>query len=141
MKISTRNQLKGIVSRIQEGAINSEVEISLSDSVKITSVVTNGAVDSLGLSVGKPAYALVKSSNVIIGVDELPKISARNIFSGKIVGIQEGAINDEIDLVIENEVVITAIITKTSTKNLGLSVGGKAYAIVKASSVIIGVEE
>lgn len=139
MKISTRNQLKGVVSNIEKGAINSEVEISLSDNVKITSVITNGAVKNLELAVGKPAYAFIKSSNIIISVD-LPKLSARNIFQGKIVAILEGAVNDEIDLALKSEVIITAIITKKSTKNLELSIGDTAYAIVKASSVIIGVD-
>ncbi|VBB44692.1 TOBE domain-containing protein [uncultured Paludibacter sp.] len=140
MKVSTRNQLKGTISAVYEGAINSEIEISISESVKIVAVITNGAVKNLDLKVGSTAYALIKSSNVIIGID-FPKISARNIFAGRIISITEGVVNDEIELTLGNGITITAIITKTSVKNLELSVGKEAYAIVKASSVIVGVDD
>jgi len=69
MKISAKNQLKGTIKTITSGAVNSEVEIELPGGVVITSVITKGAVESLGLKVGGTAYAIIKTSSVLIGVD------------------------------------------------------------------------
>lgn len=69
MRISARNILKGKVKRITEGAINSEVVLELPGGQEIVSVITKGAVANLGLVVGKDAYAVIKASNVILGVD------------------------------------------------------------------------
>lgn len=70
MKISARNQLKGTIKAIQIGAVNCEVQIELPGGNVIQSIITKGAVESLGLEVGSSAYAIIKASNVIIGIDE-----------------------------------------------------------------------
>ena len=69
MKISARNQIKGTIKFIQEGAVNAEVGIQSADGTLIISVVTKETVSYLGLKVGSPAYAIVKASNVMIGID------------------------------------------------------------------------
>lgn len=69
MKVSARNVLKGKVKKLTEGAINSVVEIEVAKNVKISSVITNEAVKELGLAKGKVAYAIIKASTVIVGVD------------------------------------------------------------------------
>jgi molybdopterin-binding protein len=69
MKISARNQLKGTVKAINVGAVNCEVIIELPGGSVIVSVITKSSVESLGLKVGSPAYAIVKASNVLVGVD------------------------------------------------------------------------
>jgi len=69
MKLSARNTLKGTVSKIILGAVSAEVVITLPGGDQITSVVTKQAVESLGLAEGKTAYAIVKASNVMVGVD------------------------------------------------------------------------
>jgi len=139
MKLSTRNQLKGTISSITEGAINAEVAISLPGGTEIVSVITNGAVKNLDLKVGSTAYALIKASNVMIGID-VQKISARNVLTGKIASILEGSVNDEVSVDLGGGHVITSVITKKSVANLELAVGKKASAIVKASAVILGVD-
>jgi len=68
MKISARNQLKGIITNIQTGAVNSIVTLKVGDS-DITASITNGAIEELGLKVGDEAYAIIKASSVMIGVD------------------------------------------------------------------------
>ena len=70
MKISARNILKGKVVKITKGAINSLVLIEIAKGVEVTSVVTNDAAKALKLAKGKPAYAVIKASSVMIGVDE-----------------------------------------------------------------------
>lgn len=69
MKISARNQLKGTVAKITPGPVNAEVILTLEGGQQIAAVITNQSMGSLGLAVGKVAYAIVKASTVIIGVD------------------------------------------------------------------------
>ncbi|HBI16360.1 MAG TPA: transporter [Desulfobulbaceae bacterium] len=69
MKVSTRNLLKGKVTKITNGAVNSEVELELAGGQKVVSVITLNSVKRLGLEVGKEAYAMVKASSVMIAVD------------------------------------------------------------------------
>jgi molybdate transport system regulatory protein len=69
MKLSARNTLKGTVKKIMLGAVNAEVVIELPGGVQITSIVTKQAVESLGLAEGKTAYAIIKASSVMLGVD------------------------------------------------------------------------
>jgi molybdopterin-binding protein len=69
MKLSARNMLKGKVIKIVRGAVNAEVTIQLSGGEQIVSIITNGSVESLGLNEGKEAFAVIKASSVMIGVD------------------------------------------------------------------------
>ena len=68
MKISARNTLKGTITDIIKGATTSHVRIDIGGAV-VTASITNEAVDELKLTVGKQAYAVVKASDVMVGVD------------------------------------------------------------------------
>lgn len=68
LRFSARNQLKGKVSDIEKGAVNSEVGIQLPGGTVVHAVVTNDAVAELGLAVGQPALAVIKSSHVVLAV-------------------------------------------------------------------------
>ncbi|MGE6380048.1 TOBE domain-containing protein [Shewanella baltica] len=70
MKISARNTLSGTIKSIEMGAVNNEVTIELAPGVVLTSVVTKTSCERLGLKVGDSAYALIKASSVMIGVDD-----------------------------------------------------------------------
>lgn len=67
--ISARNQLVGTVTTIRKGAVNGHVGLELADGSVITGSITNSAIEDLGLEVGKPAVAIVKSTDVIVGVE------------------------------------------------------------------------
>jgi len=69
VKVSARNQLKGTITRITPGAVNSEIVIELPGGVEIVSVITVASAESLNLRVGQEAYAVIKASNVMVGVD------------------------------------------------------------------------
>ncbi len=68
MKISARNVLKGKITEVTKGATTAHVKIDVGGTI-VTSSITNAAVDDLKLTVGKEAYAVVKASDVMIGVD------------------------------------------------------------------------
>ncbi len=69
MEISARNKMKGKVTSVSKGAVNAEVTIQLPGGDEIVSIVTNSSVEKLKIEVGKEAYAIVKASNVMLGVD------------------------------------------------------------------------
>ena len=69
------------------------------------------------------------------------KISARNQFKGTILSIEEGAVNGIVRLDIGGGNVVTSTISIASIRELGLKVGGTAYALVKATSVMVAVED
>jgi molybdopterin-binding protein len=69
MKISARNVLKGKVKQIKVGAVNTEVIVELPGGAEVVSVITKESAESLKLKKGKAVYAVIKASNVMIGVD------------------------------------------------------------------------
>jgi molybdopterin-binding protein len=69
MKLSARNVLKGKVVQVKPGAVNSEIILELSGGAQVVSIITKESAENLGLAPGKPAYAVIKASNVMIAVD------------------------------------------------------------------------
>jgi molybdopterin-binding protein len=69
MKISARNILKGKITKVIPGAVNTEVVLEMPGGAQIVSIITKESAENLGLAVGKSAYAIVKASNVMIGID------------------------------------------------------------------------
>jgi molybdopterin-binding protein len=68
------------------------------------------------------------------------KLSARNVLPGKIVSVRKGPINSLVVIEIAPGVRLTSTITADSAKELKLGKGKKAYAIIKAPSILIGVD-
>jgi molybdopterin-binding protein len=69
VKISARNTLPGVIRTIEPGAVTAEVTIELAPQLTVVSVITLDAVKSLNLKVGARAYAVIKASSVMVGVD------------------------------------------------------------------------
>lgn len=67
MKISARNRLKGKVVEVKKGATTAHVRIDVNGTI-VTASITNEAVDELGLRAGQEAYAIVKASDVMVGI-------------------------------------------------------------------------
>ena len=65
------------------------------------------------------------------------KTSARNHFAGPVTHVQRGAVNDEIEIQAAGGHKIVAIVTHASAEDLGLDVGAQAFALVKASSIVV----
>jgi molybdate transport system regulatory protein len=140
MKISARNILKGSISHLQHGAVNDEVVVTIADGDMITAIVTSGSVKSLGLAVGKEVVVIVKASSVLISTESAGlRLSARNALSGTITNVVDGTVESEVTIGLSGGAAIHATITHDAVKELGLKKGMPATAIIKASSVILGV--
>jgi molybdopterin-binding protein len=68
------------------------------------------------------------------------KLSARNVLKGKVLKVVKGAVNSEVTLELPGGLQIVSIITNGSVENLGLKEGKEAYAVVKASNVMVAVD-
>lgn len=135
--ISARNQLKGKVEVIQEGAVNAIVTLKLASGNTITATISNSAVEELGLAKGKDATAIIKATEVLIAIGDL-KISARNQLAGEVVNVQEGAVNAVVTVKTADGDV-TATVSLAAVKELALAAGVKVKAVIKATSVILAV--
>ncbi len=69
MKFSARNVLRGRISRIHHGEVNTEVVVRINGKTEIVSVITKASAEQLKLRKGRAVYAVIKASNVILAVD------------------------------------------------------------------------
>ncbi len=69
------------------------------------------------------------------------KLSARNILKGKVVKVIKGAVNSEVTIELPGGEKLVSIITNTSVASLGLKKGKEAYAVIKASNVMVAVDK
>ena len=140
MKTSARNQFLGTVTSVRSGAVNDEVELTLPGGARIVAIVTSESTASLGLRTSMPAFALIKSSSIIVASDlKGARLSARNQLTGMVASVTPGAVNAEVVIALDGGANIAAIVTQASVKSLGLAPGRPATALFKASSVILGV--
>lgn len=141
MRTSARNMLRCKVAEIKRGAVNAEIDLTVSDTVKLVAIITEESVKGLDLAPGKEVYALIKSSFVLLApASEVGRISARNVLQGTVARREDGAVNSEIVLDLGSGTSIAAIITKESANSLNFKVGDSACALVKASHIILAVE-
>lgn len=141
MKISARNQLKGTVSAVSEGAVNGIVTIDLGDA-SVKAAITMEAIEELGLKEGVTAYAIIKATNVMFaaGSERIAGISARNQLAGTVAAVKKGAVNGHVSLKLSDGSIIKGSVTNEAIDDLGLVEGVSALAIVKSTDVIVGVE-
>ncbi len=141
MKVSARNYLRGVVTAIKTGPVNAEVTLDL-HGTPLVAIITQESVESLGLSIGSEAFALIKASFVILTTaDGGLKTSARNRLCGTVERINTGAINSEVVLALDGGARLTAVITNDSAVELALTVGERACALIKAPHVILAVQD
>lgn len=141
MRVSARNVFLGRIEELRKGAVSTEVTLSIKEGETLCSVITNESAGTLGLSPGMEAYAFFKASAVILGRDlHDAKVSARNLLCGTVDWILHGPVNAEVTVLLTGGSVLTAIITEESAKRLSLAAGDHVCALVKASSVILGVD-
>jgi molybdopterin-binding protein len=69
MKISARNQIPGTVKMIKKGPVSTEVSITIAGGNEIVSSITTTSAEKMNLREGSKVYAIVKASEVMVGVD------------------------------------------------------------------------
>lgn len=142
MNTSARNQFFGTVTRVTRGAVNDEIELTIAGGQQLIAIVTRESTENLGLAPGRQAFALIKSSSVIVMTGGAgARLSARNQLAGIVTRLTRGAVNAEVVIELAGGGNVAATITNDSLETLGLEQGGTATALFKASSVILGVPE
>ncbi|APH58262.1 Molybdenum-pterin binding protein mopB [Granulibacter bethesdensis] len=68
MRLSARNQIQGRIVEVRPGATTTHVKIEIADGVVLTASITNEASEELGLKIGDTATAVIKASDVMVGV-------------------------------------------------------------------------
>ena len=139
MKLSARNQFPGTVTKVNEGAVNGIVTIDV-NGTPVTSTISMSAIRELGLEPGKKAYAVVKATEVMVGLGEHLTLSARNQFPGKVISVEKGAVNSIVRMEALGGNTISATISNAAVEELGLKQGVDALAVIKATSVMVGTD-
>ncbi len=136
MKTSARNEIKGTITEIKKGQINSEVVLSVGQNTTLKSVITNDSVDEMELKVGESIYAIIKAPFVMVAKEKPANISIRNIIETKVTEVKKGIVNGELKLAMGDQT-LTAVITEDSVEDLGFAVGDTVYALIKANFIIL----
>jgi len=140
MAISARNLFKGKVTKIKEGTIHAEIEITTAGGHKIIATLTTTSVKALRLAVGRRAVAVVKAPLVTL-LSGAPKyrFSASNQLEGTVKSLVEGEVNSQVDVALIGGPTICAVITTEAARELALKMGTPVVAIFKAGQVLVGV--
>lgn len=139
MKLSARNQLPGTVKKVTKGAVNGIVTIDV-NGTDVSATISVNAIDELKLEPGKKAYAVIKATEVMVGKGSHLPLSARNQFPGKIAGIEKGAVNSIVKLNVLGNQTMSATISNNAVAELDLKTGDDALAVIKATSVMVGID-
>lgn len=138
MAVSARNQLTGTISAVATGAVNDEIELTLTGGAKLVVIVTHSSKEALGLVTGKEAIALIKAPWVTLATEDCGlKFSARNQFAGSVSQVTEGAVNATVHIQADAGFEIIAVVTNESQAEMKLAQGSRVIALVKASAILI----
>ncbi|HTW75661.1 MAG TPA: TOBE domain-containing protein [Steroidobacteraceae bacterium] len=141
VKTSARNQYRGTVRSVHIGAVNADVILELGEGLSIFANITKEAVEELHLKRGREATALIKSSLVLLSPDASVRTSARNRLCGTISEIITGSVNSEVVLQLPGARRLAAIVTNEAVRELQLATGAACCALIKASHVILAVND
>lgn len=141
MRLSAKNVFYGNVCDVRIENLLAEVCLELKSGHRIYSIITTESVETLGLVVGGGAYAVIKASSILISSDVgRMQVSARNLLHGRVVSLNIDAVMGEVILDVGGGDTVAATVSAAGVRNLGVSEGDDACAIIEASNVIIGIE-
>uniref|UniRef100_B0SYB1 Transcriptional regulator, ModE family n=1 Tax=Caulobacter sp. (strain K31) TaxID=366602 RepID=B0SYB1_CAUSK len=136
LRTSARNALRGTVARIDDDGVTAKITLSLGDGVEIVSIITRRSRDELGLAIGKPAIALIKSSFVVLAGEDLVKGGANRLI-GVVADREDGANASEVSLTLAAG---KTLIATVPAPEKAPAVGDRVAAIIEPSNVILAVE-
>jgi len=139
IKTSATNQLFGIITAIQKGAVNAEVLVELKGGEQIVASLALTELKRLELSIGDDVVMLINDPEIIINTDpgNYP-LSARNCLRGTVIRVQYDGVDSEIVINLPSGDSLVATISQVSALALGLNPGISAYAAFKSNAVILG---
>jgi len=139
IKTSATNQLFGIITAIQKGAVNAEVLVKLKGGEQIVASLALTELKRLELSIGDDVVMLINDPEIIINTDpgNYP-LSARNCLRGTVIRVQYDGVDSEIVINLPSGDSLVATISQVSALALGLNPGISAYAAFKSNAVILG---
>lgn len=140
LKISARNVFQAVVVKVRKAPVDVEVTLEVSKENSIRAIVTNQAVEELGLVPGRRAIALVKSSFISLEPVDAPGEGTRNRFVGTVIRRIDSEPNSQVLLDIGDGKTITAIVAKISADDLAIEAGSRAAAVFKPSHVILAAD-
>ncbi|OGR23389.1 MAG: transporter [Desulfobacterales bacterium RIFOXYA12_FULL_46_15] len=137
-KTSARNSFFGKIGTIQEGDIQTRIELITLGGHKVTTIITNDSVKRLGLKKGKWITAEIKAPWVILDKSiNGPESSADNVFNGVVEKIIQGEINTEYRVRISDGTKICSIVTSESCRRLALGLGDRVWVLFNSASVVL----
>jgi molybdate transport system regulatory protein len=139
IKTTATNQLFGIITAIQTGAVNAEVSVELKGGEQIVASLALTELKRLELSIGEDVVLLINDPEIIIITDpgNYP-LSARNCLRGTVIRVQYDGVDSEIVIHLPSGDSLVATITQVSALALELNPGISAYAVFKSNAVILG---
>jgi molybdate transport system regulatory protein len=141
MRTSARNALRGVITAVTHGAVDTEVSLRIHEAVEIVAIISKRSAEDLQLAPGVEAIALIKASFVILAQGEGPyRTSARNALVGTVTSVEEGAVNSEVMVELADGKSLAAIVTRRSAEDLDFKLGDRVTALIKAPHVILAVE-
>ena len=139
IKTSATNQLYGVITALQTGAVNAEVVVELKGGEQIATALTLTDIERLKLSNGDDVVLLINDPEIIVITDASPPpLSARNCLRGTIIRVQYDGVDSEVVILLPSGDSLVATITQTSAESLDLKPGMSAQAIFKSNAVILG---
>ena len=139
MKLSARNQFAGTVTKVTDGAVNGIGTIDV-NGTPVSATISMNAIGELCLAAGKSAYAVIKATEVMVGLGDHLPLSARNQFPGKVLSVETGAVNSIVRMEVLGGNTLSATISNAAVAELGLEAGKEALAVIKATSVMVGID-
>lgn len=137
LRTSARNALRGTIVALTPRGVTVEVRLAIGADVEITSVITRRSADELGLAVGRPAVALIKSSFVRLA-PEAANSPDGNLLAGKVLDREDGEAASEVVVAIAEGKTLVA--TVPSAIAGGLAPGADVLAMIAPSDVILAVD-
>jgi molybdate transport system regulatory protein len=137
VKLSVRNAFHCKIVEILPAPVDVEVKLEISPGSVLTSVVTNTAVQELGLSPGRSCVAMVNASSVMLATNETPHISARNRLAGTVISRVDDEVNSEITIDLGGGKTIVSVITREGADDVAAMPGAQVLAIFKTSHVFL----
>jgi len=136
LQISARNQIQAGVTAVESGAVNAKVQMRLKSGQMLLSVITEEAVEDLGLETGQTVTAICKSSNVSILAKE--EKGTENRLEGRVVQIEKDSQNVKITIDIGGHDRLVSVIPLAMYEKMEMAEGNSVAVAIEAKNVMVG---